>query len=535
MGVFCIFVRSNILQMRRLTLLIFLFFAFFSATNGQWTIETVPNTRLQSNEIHISDPDDYLSDSAEMNINTALSAIRDQADVFVVTLSSIGEVEPKRFATQLFNHWGIGDAETNNGVLLLFVEDQHALEFETGYGAEETLTDAKCERIFTKTIVPYFRAGDYEGGLCAGVGEIVSVYGGTIPLGLVTTLPSENNEESGGFDDDIGFFFMLLALLMLAMPILGVVYWLYKRNKKVSVTDSYHSVEEGGATYIDSLQTAWSGSPWEGKGCLGGLMLGFSIFVFMFIAILFMSPRFPDMEETQLFNWISFITLVLYVTWICFRQNHRALRMADDLAKQSLNPKGIYSAAFNNTGTKIATWMAPWLGFAYRRVLKNRMEQSIDNQCPICHAELRKDGNFALPENHALERKLQVFEFTPYRCINGHEIVMRKQGIHYKKYQTCKQCGMFASKLTKTETVREASYTESGEKLQTFVCQHCGDIVTKTVVIPKKVHYSSSSSSSGSYSSGSSSSRSYSHSSSSRSSGSFGGGRSGGGGFSGRW
>ena len=55
----------------------------------------MPNTRLESNDIHVSDPDGYLSDSAEMNINTALCAIRDQADVFVVTLTSIGEAEPK--------------------------------------------------------------------------------------------------------------------------------------------------------------------------------------------------------------------------------------------------------------------------------------------------------------------------------------------------------------------------------------------------------------------------------------------------------
>ena len=47
-----------------------------------WTVQTVPNTRLESNDIHVSDPDGYLSDSTEMAINTALCAIREQADVF---------------------------------------------------------------------------------------------------------------------------------------------------------------------------------------------------------------------------------------------------------------------------------------------------------------------------------------------------------------------------------------------------------------------------------------------------------------------
>ena len=85
-----------------------LFFSAFSQTI--WTVSSVPNTRLQSNDIHVSDPDGYLSDSVEMQINTALCAIRDKADVFVVTLNSIGSSDPKHFATALFNEWGIGDA-----------------------------------------------------------------------------------------------------------------------------------------------------------------------------------------------------------------------------------------------------------------------------------------------------------------------------------------------------------------------------------------------------------------------------------------
>ncbi len=75
---------------------------FSAFAQKSWTVSTVPNTRLQGNEIHVSDPDGYLSDSIEMTINTALCAIRDTADVFVVTLTSIGEAEPKHFATELF-------------------------------------------------------------------------------------------------------------------------------------------------------------------------------------------------------------------------------------------------------------------------------------------------------------------------------------------------------------------------------------------------------------------------------------------------
>ena len=303
--------------------------SFSVMAQKEWTVKSVPNTRLESNDIHVSDPDGFLSDSAEMRINTALCAIRDKADVFLVTLASIGDAESKAFATELFNYWGIGDAETNNGVLLLFVEDQHALEFETGYGAEGTLTDAKCQRIFTNTIKPFFKAGDYEGGLCAGVADIVEVYGGEIPMGLKSTLPIHNDEGGGELGEDFSIIFVLFALFLLAMPIVGIVFWARKRkDKKRIVSDTYHTFDENGATYVDGFKTTWSGSPWEGKGCMGGLTLGFSIFVILFLVIAYMSFRYPNLEEKSLFNKISIITLLLYLTWVCFRHNHRVFKTA---------------------------------------------------------------------------------------------------------------------------------------------------------------------------------------------------------------
>lgn len=501
-----------------------------------WTVSTVPNTRLKGNEIHVSDPDGYLSDSIEMTINTALCAIRDTADVFVVTLTSIGEAEPKHFATELFNHWGIGDAGKDNGVLLLFVEDQHALEFETGYGAEATLTDAKCERIFTRTIVPYFRAGDYEGGLCAGVTEIVSVYGGTIPDGLMNFLPTTT--EADYVDDapdfsEYGTFTIIAFMLMIFMPIVGLVYWAKKRKEKTMKADTATLSYEDGVTYLEGTKTSWSGSPWEGKGCLGALMMGFSLFLFFFPAFVFISMRFPDMAEKSQFNWASLIALVLYLTWMCFRQGHRTLKAADSLASASINPKGVYKVALDHSANKIAFWMAPWLGWVYYTKLKLRMEQSADCQCPTCRAKMQKDGSFVLPEIHAFENRIGAMNFRPYRCMNGHTVVVKEHGSQFANYTTCEHCGALASKKTSSETIKAASYSQKGEKLETYKCDHCGHTFKKTVEIPMLVHYSSGGGSS--YSSGSSG-RSYSsHSSSHSSGGSFGGGHSGGGGYSGRW
>ena len=537
--------------MRKIALMILMLPLLFASCdevkeekNSGWTVETVPNTRLQGNDIHVSDPDDFLSDSVEMEINTTLNAIRDKADVFIVALNSIGDAEPKPFATELLNYWGIGDAETNNGVLMLFVEDQHAFEIETGYGAESTLTDAKCEQIFEHTIKPFFREGNYERGLCAGAAEIVTLYGGELPMGLKATLPAVNNEEEGigvneeegiNMFEEYGIVFILFAVILMALPVLGLIFWAVKKKTTPVAADSYSSFEEGGATYIHGFTTAWSGSPWEGRGCLGGLMIGLSIFVILFIVIAVMNAVFPNTEDrnTSYYSWVSIITLLLYLTWICFRHNHRVLKKADELAKTSISPKSVYNAAYNHEANKLATWMAPWLGWIYHLIYKKRIKNSVDYQCPKCASEMNKDGRFLLPEIHALEDRLMAYKYTPYRCLNGHEIVTRESGSLYEKFRSCPQCGAFTQKLTGSKTIEEADYFKEGKKLETYVCQNCGNVFENTAIIPIKFRSTSSSSGGGYSSRSSSSSRSYHRSSSSH--GSFGGGRSGGGGYSGRW
>jgi uncharacterized protein len=207
------------------------------------------------------------------------------------------------------------------------------------------------------------------------------------------------------------------------------------------------------------------------------------------------------------------------------------LKTAKKLAKASVNPNSVYRAAFDRPNNKIAFWIAPWLGWIYYLILKKRMNAAEEFRCPQCGQMLSNDNSFRLSEIHEAEARLEALKFTPYRCPNGHEYVVREHGKRYNKFSTCSKCGAFTSLLTNTVTTRQTSYSQSGEKQETYVCQHCGETIVKTLAIPKLVHYSSSSSS------GSSSGRSYSSHSSSHhsSSGSFGGGHSGGGGYSGKW
>ncbi len=88
------------------------------------------------------------------------------SEIAVVTLDSINEsgLDTKSYAVKLFEQWGIGKKEKNNGVLILLVMDQRRIEIEVGYGLEGILPDGKAGRIIRDRI-NYFKNDSYSEGL----------------------------------------------------------------------------------------------------------------------------------------------------------------------------------------------------------------------------------------------------------------------------------------------------------------------------------------------------------------------------------
>ncbi len=73
----------------------------------------------------------------------------------------------ERYATNLYNEWGIGDPATNRGVLLLVAVKDRKLRIATGTGLGNR--DGAARAVIDGTIVPRFKAGDLSGGIAAGV------------------------------------------------------------------------------------------------------------------------------------------------------------------------------------------------------------------------------------------------------------------------------------------------------------------------------------------------------------------------------
>ncbi|MEQ1572484.1 MAG: TPM domain-containing protein [Myxococcota bacterium] len=122
----------------------------------------------------VTDQADVLGPLDEEALNARMEALHRDLDVeiAIVTVPSASAATPKEFASALFAHWGIGDAQANNGLLVLMVLDQRRIEMETGYGLEAVLPDGTLGGIQTTFMVPRFKEGNYGAGLAEGMGQI---------------------------------------------------------------------------------------------------------------------------------------------------------------------------------------------------------------------------------------------------------------------------------------------------------------------------------------------------------------------------
>jgi uncharacterized protein len=126
------------------------------------------------------------------------------------------------YTVRVFRSWGVGQKAKNNGaVLFVFVQD-HKLFLQTGYGLEAVLPDALCKRIIDEQITPRFKAGDFDGGLTAGVQAILAAtkgeYKGT---GMTVADQQPMNPPEPFFDPLVLIFFLIIVAAIFLPVILG--------------------------------------------------------------------------------------------------------------------------------------------------------------------------------------------------------------------------------------------------------------------------------------------------------------------------
>lgn len=128
----------------------------------------------------VHDLANVLSTDARARLERILRAEQDSTSnqISVLIIKSLNGGSLEEYSLRVAEKWQPGQAEKDNGVLLLISVDDRKVRIEVGYGLEGRLTDAMSSRIIRNEIAPRFRNGDYDGGVQAAVMAIIKTIAG---------------------------------------------------------------------------------------------------------------------------------------------------------------------------------------------------------------------------------------------------------------------------------------------------------------------------------------------------------------------
>ncbi len=135
-----------------------------------------------------------------------------QIAVLIVPTTKPEAIEP--YSIRVAEQWKLGRKGVADGLLLLVAKNDRKIRIEVGRGLEGVVPDAIARRVTAEVIAPYFKNGDFAGGIDAGVSRLIRLIDGE-PL----PPPKKRPASSAGIGD----------LLMFAIPI-AVVFGFMMRS-----------------------------------------------------------------------------------------------------------------------------------------------------------------------------------------------------------------------------------------------------------------------------------------------------------------
>lgn len=132
---------------------------------------------------------------------------RKGSQIAVLIVPSTQPETIEQYGIRVADAWKLGRKGIDDGLILLVAKDDRAVRIEVGYGLEGVIPDAIAKRVIEATIVPRFKAGDFGGGIDAGVDQLIRLVDGE-------PLPAPRPAASSQ-DVPNSFFLLLVPLLVL--------------------------------------------------------------------------------------------------------------------------------------------------------------------------------------------------------------------------------------------------------------------------------------------------------------------------------
>ena len=174
----------------------------------------------------VVDQADMLDPAQEAELTARLAALEAQSNrqLVVATVNSLEGYDIADYGYQLGRTWGIGqdgegEAEKDNGLILLVAPNERKVRVEVGYGLEGIMTDALSSMIIQNDILPEFRNNNMAGGIIAGVGRISNQL--VLPeeeARAVAQQASQQASEGDGENIGLMIFWIFVLIFFVIIP-----------------------------------------------------------------------------------------------------------------------------------------------------------------------------------------------------------------------------------------------------------------------------------------------------------------------------
>jgi Beta-propeller domains of methanol dehydrogenase type len=153
-----------------------------------------------------------LSPDEERRLEQQLVAYDDSTSnqIAIVTVNTLDDYPIEEYSLKILRDWGVGNKNTNNGIVILAAIKDRKLRIEVGYGLEGAIPDITSSHIIQNDLAPSFRSGDYYEGFSKAAASIIKAAAGEYKA------PADyNKRKSKGRGFPLGAIIFVIIMIVL--------------------------------------------------------------------------------------------------------------------------------------------------------------------------------------------------------------------------------------------------------------------------------------------------------------------------------
>ncbi len=158
----------------------------------------------------VTDLTQTLSPEQQSQLESKLAAFEQEkgSQIAVLIVPTTAPEAIEQFSIRVTDSWKLGREKQDDGVLLLVAKDDRKMRIEVGYGLEGAIPDLIAKRIISEIMTPYFKRGDFDGGVNQATDQLIRLISGE-------QLPALQQAKPGGGKLWDMLYFVLIGALVI--------------------------------------------------------------------------------------------------------------------------------------------------------------------------------------------------------------------------------------------------------------------------------------------------------------------------------